>query len=373
VPEPTQDELTGEDWKKFVVGQKVIFLKADPQRYGWGFRRYDKPIGTPGEANLVAQYVGRTGVIVESITEEEGNRSWGAYVVVLDGSGEKVVARKPHLGLLAEMDIVKTYIGKSLWSGGVNLVKGYTLGMGSDQIKENSFLIKDGERIVVTRAEWGDDSCSIYLCFKTLQGQEGCLDCGAWGEITGGRYIIKKFGHGLNYYLSDFYFEDPLKESPIASIQSAEQMRRNLDRLKGTWKMIANYSESGASVSGGRFSLSFGSVTATGETVIEQPNPDTISFKVSRDYSFTLKRDAASKKYILSAKQGNDPLIDDVTLVYRDKEGFIKAGPSKGGRTGFSPKISFDETGGHTWLIKPDFKISFTKPKEGETKNLCGI
>jgi hypothetical protein len=69
------------------------------------------------------------------------------------------------------------------------------------------------------------------------------------------------------------------------------------------------------------------------------------------------------KKYILSAKKGNAPVIDDVVLVYRDKEGFINAGPSKGGQRGFSPRITFDEGGGHTWLIKPDFKVTFAKPE----------
>lgn len=152
-----------------------------------------------------------------------------------------------------------------------------------------------------------------------------------------------------------------------------QQMRRNLDRLKGTRELTAQYSESGASLSNKNngLSISFGSSNTTVtkfKQVIGEPSLYTITFD-SDEYFFTLKFNATSQKYILSAKKGDSPIMETVGLVYSAKVGFVKAGPSKGGNTGFSPKITFDEGGGHTWFIKPDFKVTFTKLKEGETKN----
>lgn len=365
VPEPPQEQMTDHEWKRFVIGQKVIILKTDPKQDGRGFHRYGKSFKSRGEAERITGYVGRTGVVVELMTEKDDLWSWDGYVIALDGSDEKVVARTHHLGFLAEMEVAKTYAGQSLWSGGISLVKDYASTMTEDQIKANSFTVPDGQRLVVSRAEWGEAWSPIILCFQTLQGEEGCLK-------TGG-HITEKFGQRSGFYLRDLYFADPLRESQAERAESAEQMAANLARLKGEWEISATYSGGGLTLSGKQASLTFSTTTVTGKHVIEQPAPDIVTFKLSSnpaDYVVTLKFDRASNRYILSARRGDDPVIDDVALVYREKEGFVKPGPSKGGRRGFSPQISVTDTGDHTWLIRPDLKANFTKLKEGEKRNL---
>ena len=374
VPEPVQEETPEETWNKF-VGQKVIFVKVNPKRYGSeGFHRFGQSGKSSKENKLVAQYAGKTGVISEVVTEQDKDGSWKAFVVTLDDTAEKVVALKPHLGFFEEMDIVKSYIGKSLWSGGLNLVKDYTIGMRSNQIKANSFLVKDGERLLVTRAEWGDDSCSMYLCFKTLSGQEGCLSCGDWDDkYSDSFYITKKFGHGSNFYLRDFYFDDPLTGFQTPD-ESVERLAVHLTRLTGEWEASGSFNDVSvnANLSGNtlsNLSVGFSRKTVSGKTVIEQPDPHTITFPLS-NRKVTLKLDPASKRYLLSINP-RLPFFDDVALVYCDKEGFVTAGPLKGGREVISARISFDDQGGHTWQIRSgNFRVTFAKPKEGEKKSL---
>jgi hypothetical protein len=124
----------------------------------------------------------------------------------------------------------------------------------------------------------------------------------------------------------------------------------------------------GARISGGALSdgrLSFGVRVISGEKVIEQPDPDTITFDLRGEgYFIVLKRDATSKRYLLTVKKENYVVINNFALVYLDKEGFIsEATPPVRDDIKFSTKITFDAVGGHTWFIRQDLTITFRKPE----------
>lgn len=138
------------------------------------------------------------------------------------------------------------------------------------------------------------------------------------------------------------------------------------DRLKGTWNMTAVYDEMKASIfSDGRASIRFEPATLTEEKTLGQSDPNTITFDFARHHFFTLKSDAASKKYFLTVEIRKELIVDSLALVYSAQEGFTSQTPaSTGDKTTLSPKITFDETGAHTWLIKPGLKVTFTKTKQ---------
>jgi hypothetical protein len=142
-----------------------------------------------------------------------------------------------------------------------------------------------------------------------------------------------------------------------------------LDRLEGKWKFHCVTGILGVSSNG----LQIGTRILTADQKdIKRPDSNTISFAFSWDpeYTLTLRRQAVSPRYLLTIKVASSLYVENLPLVYSEKEGFTSQPSAPGSaEPEVSAKITFDGSGGHKWLISPGFEITFTKPKEQETKN----
>jgi hypothetical protein len=199
IPKPVRQEMTDEERRRNYIGQKVILLKAAKVRDYWtGFSR----LGRPREDELYKEYAGQIGVVINA----SGKSNQMMCVVQLDGSGEKVDLGVDFLGFFSEMELAKSYIGKSVWSiGREDLYRDFVPGIKRDH--DQYFTVKNTQRLTVTRAEWGDHESGVYLWFKTVDGREGV--------VTGISLDVRLRGYST---LDDrFYFEDPLKQFPNLS------------------------------------------------------------------------------------------------------------------------------------------------------------
>jgi hypothetical protein len=199
----------------------------------------------------------------------------------------------------------------------------------------------------------------------------------------------------------------PQVESPIPakSVRIVEPAEPNeLDRLRGAWDLKAEYAEK-TEMTVSRTSSGF-FFSGGGTTVREFKNwnlngPDRNAIAIEYgDHVITLKYDAQSKNYLLTAKADKVAnLPNNFPLAYSDKEGFVPLAPlpqldqKPAAQTGeqpvkpaaksieeafansmaawmskpssdprtFQPKIIFNASGGHTWFIAPDYKIEFKK------------
>ena len=213
-----------EEKRQFWKGQKVTISFSSSQEPA-GIRRFSSKTLEP---HLLKDHFGKTGVITDVI-EDKGKlakpySSVTRCVVALDGVVEKLVVDNKYLGFLEEMEIAKSYVGKTVWvKNTVTLIREFTLNMPFEQQLSRRFTVKHTERLLVTRAEWGDENCPIYLCFKTDGGEEGCKFNAAPGP--GGYHFDGRFGTGKSPYL-DFFFEDPRKRHPDLTEGDWEAIKR---------------------------------------------------------------------------------------------------------------------------------------------------
>lgn len=209
----------------------------------------------------------------------------------------------------------------------------------------------------------------------------------------------------------------PQVETPTPAKTVVKVEPNHLDRLRGEWDLEARYEEErpvtvSRTDSGFTFFGGGTTVVKIKDWELNKPRLDVVTFKYGLDdHVITLKYDAKTKNYLLTAKADKVAnLPNDFPLAYSDKEGFMPQAPlpqtdhksaaqaseepvKPTAQTSersindiianfiqspvdpnFRPKIVFNEAGGHTWFIAPKYKIEFTKinVKDGDVRIIHG-
>ncbi|MGH9801589.1 MAG: ankyrin repeat domain-containing protein [Blastocatellia bacterium] len=162
------------------------------------------------------------------------------------------------------------------------------------------------------------------------------------------------------------------RRQPVSTGQRAQAAKspNPLMRMKGTWTMTWNVYDLGPRK--GTIGFGFGGgARPTSQQVIDQPDPDTISFKLD-SYALTLKRDVKTNDYAVTLLDParNRRLIDNLTLAYSVTEGFFTSSETEDATPYVN--IKFEGVAKHVWLIKIEspnpnhslrkYSITFTKP-----------
>lgn len=219
-----RERLKGDKGQKVILVGRYDYKKWEIAGFVEGFHREGKLSGDAQEIELSKSYVGKTGIIRDVVEDKEEHKGGGhtittKYVIVLDGSGERILADTGSVGFFSEMEVLRNYIGRPVWAKGkIELIKDFVLGMTDDQIEARTFSVNNIQKLIVTRAEWGNYFCDVFLCFTTERGQEGCLfpsSC-RFSSVFNERRI----------YLQHFYVEDPHRKFP--------------DWSKTVWGLIEN-------------------------------------------------------------------------------------------------------------------------------------
>ena len=256
-PKPWREQvrktpLSYEEWRAFVKGQKVVLLtesdtregldkharpyrveeKYDPAEYEKerqldldvlnriGLERYASSYAQQGIplSEYNARYAGKTGTVLDARARffktrpvfSGGFRS--EYIVQIDDSGEKLAV----LGLVrfpAELEIARGYVGRMVWAQGSIEVQG-SYGQWP-RSGTSRFRVANTARMTVSRADWDSPfSSRIYMCFKTDDGREGCVDDNGCFDA---RFWREECTHLFDMYWRhavNFYYSDPKKAHP---------------------------------------------------------------------------------------------------------------------------------------------------------------
>ena len=125
-------------------------------------------------------FAGQTGVVLEGRHTERGEE----IVLRLD-AGEVITATDDSgIGFQAELDASRKLVGTSLWARGEQTIAPpvHVCEALFDKTGER-IKLEDGQRLEVTRVEFGTHLQQIFLFVRTEDGREGIID-GYSGYLT---------------------------------------------------------------------------------------------------------------------------------------------------------------------------------------------